>query len=403
MNLPRSETASRAPSVRRSSVVVEEPLERGPGSPLDLHSEVSHSGRSRRCRRRSGMLLFGSNGRLVPVRCSSPNKCDYCAMLSAVEWSEMLALDAMERAPSVWMVLTTRGANPDPAAFYDARRLLMRAIKRRWPDAEYLCIVEFTTGYGPRSGGKRRPHWNVLLKGVPVEALAELEEIVRDRWTATVDAQPEAQFVGEVAEVGGLMRYLALHFLKESQRPPRGWRGHRVTASRGYFVRQRWVVRQEAQRGLRVKRELHRLDEAGLDPVEALAVAEAQVFANEQLRWELVIPTVDERTGEIRRLRPMRGGDLTVLRPVKALPAAAWSVEAQARGAAALARLAARLGDGTSGEPPDGSSGSPPRSVPTSVPVSEPQGSLVPSSALSAGVGRSSRGGRSRGRGRGRA
>lgn len=277
------------------------------------------------------MRLLGSNGRLVPMRCKAVNKCDYCAMLAAVEWSEMLALDAMENAPSVWMVLTTRSATPDPAAFYKARELLMRAIKRRWPDAEYLCIVEFTTGYGSRSGGVRRPHWNVLLKGVPVEALPELQAIVRERWCARVDAEPEAQFAGEVSEVGGLMRYLALHFLKESQRPPHGWRGHRVTASRGYFERERWRVRASAQRALRVKRELRRLAIAGMDAAEALVIAEAEVFAAEQVRWEPVIPTVDYETGELLRLRAMRGGEPTVLRPQRPLPYAAWSREANER------------------------------------------------------------------------
>lgn len=274
------------------------------------------------------MRLLGSNGRLVSMRCRAVNKCDYCAMLAAVEWSEMLALDAMDNAPGVWLVLTTRSTSPLPADFYNARRLLMRAIKRRWPDAEYLCIVEFTTGYGERSGGKRRPHWNVLLKGVPTGDLAELEALVRERWCAHVDAEPEAQFAGAVYEQGGLMRYLALHFLKESQRPPRGWRGSRVTASRGYFARPRWQVRRDAQRALRVKRELHRLADCGLDPAEALAVAEAEVFASEQVRWEPVLPTVDEETGVVTRLRAMRGGEPTVLRPERPLPYAAWSREA---------------------------------------------------------------------------
>ncbi len=309
------------------------------GVPLDLHSVLSDAGSETRgrtwrsCRgSRGSMRLLGSNGRLVPMRCRGVNKCDYCAMLAAVEWSEMLALDAMEgSAPQVWIVLTTRSTSTCQAHFYEARRQLMRAIKRRWPDAEYLCIMEMTSGYGDRSGGLRRPHWNVLLKGVPPEAQAALEKLVRRVWCSRVDAEPQAQFVGAVSEAGGLMRYLALHFLKESQRPPHGWRGSRVTASRGYFTRERWQVRRDAQRALRVKRELHRLSEQGLEPVEALSIAETAVFANEQVRWEVVLPTVNEETGEIVRLRPMRGGDVSVLRPLKRLPFAAWSVEAQGR------------------------------------------------------------------------
>jgi hypothetical protein len=227
---------------------------------LDLHEELSHPAGSCTCRK-PYLFLRSSAGELVPTRGKCVNHCEYCAKLAAVENSEMLALDAMEgEAPEVWLVLTTRRSTIDMAVFYKAREQLLRAIRRRWPDADYACLLEFTTGYGPRSGGKRRPHWNVLLKRVPTSGIPELEELVARIWCARVDALPTGQHVGPVQEAGGLMRYIALHFQKESQRPPEGFTGQRFNCSRGYFTgATRRVARERARSSLRLKRELHRL------------------------------------------------------------------------------------------------------------------------------------------------
>lgn len=264
---------------------------------LDLHEGISDPGSA--CGRwpEHFRLLNESSGELVRGRCRATNLCLYCARLFAVETSELLALDAMEgSAPALWLVLTTRSANPSPKAFYRAREQVWKAVKRRWPDAEYAAIVEFTTGYGPRSGGVRRPHWNVLVKGVPREACAELAEIVRRVWCARVSARPEAQFVGEVSEVGGLMRYIALHFLKEAQAPPVGWRGHRFVASRGYFSRPRSELRPEARRSLQVKRLIWK----GLDA----ELAELEVAVRELDVWRLL--TVNPSSIDAAALREAR-------------------------------------------------------------------------------------------------
>jgi hypothetical protein len=200
----------------------------------------------------------------------------------AVENSEALALDAVEsgNAPTIWMVLTTRTATGEARRFYKSRECLMRSIKRRWSGAEYAALVEFTTGYGKRSGGRRRPHWNVLLKSVPVDAVEELRQVVAEVWCAREDAEPRGQYVGAVSEVGGLMRYIALHFQKESQAPPKGWRGHRFIKSRGYFGRPMPKVREEARRSLRLKRLTHR----GLDAV----TAELELELAEAVEWSFV-------------------------------------------------------------------------------------------------------------------
>jgi hypothetical protein len=268
---------------------------------LDLHEGIAHPRESRCTRWPKNMRLASSTGTLALGRCRSTNKCDYCARLEAVEVSEMLALDALHGvAPSAWIVLTTRTATTttargteDGEAFHNARRLVMRAIRRRWKDTKYVCICEFTTGYGPRSGGSRRPHWNVLLKGIPAPDLPELELLVRSVWCSHIDAEPQAQFVGPVSEVGGLMRYLALHFLKESQRPPEGWRGHRVTTSRSYYFQDVWKMRRDARQALRLKRELWRAEAEGLTGEAALQAAETRLSEAGRLAWECVVLSID--------------------------------------------------------------------------------------------------------------
>ena len=63
------------------------------------------------------------------------------------------------------------------------------------------------------------------------------------------------------------MRYLALHFQKESQSPPKGWPGHRFTSSRGYFPDGAVAARERAKRSLRLGRAVHwanAVSEAGL-------------------------------------------------------------------------------------------------------------------------------------------
>ena len=56
-----------------------------------------------------------------------------------------------------------------------------------------------------------------------------------------------------------MARYVGMHFLKESQAPPVGWRGQRFRASRGYFTTTRCELRQRARVSLRDGRRRRRL------------------------------------------------------------------------------------------------------------------------------------------------
>jgi len=201
----------------------------------------------------------------------------------------MLALDALEGdAPTVLLVLTTRTPFPtmparcecddvapavcercslsraQMAPFYDGLRLVKRALRRRWPAVEYASLLEFTTGYAERSGGLRRPHWNLIIKGIPAQSCAYCvapewhpEAIAAAVWCEHVDAEPQAQHATSIYHGEGLMKYLALHFNKQSQEPPDGFTGQRFNCSRGYFTGcTRAQARARAADSLAVKREL---------------------------------------------------------------------------------------------------------------------------------------------------
>jgi hypothetical protein len=181
----------------------------------------------------------------------------------------------------------------------------MRHLRKRWPLAEYACLLEFTTGYGPLSGGRRRPHWNLLLKGIPLDDLDEARALIVEVWCRNVDAKPAGQHVGPVREAGGLMRYLALHFQKESQSPPAGFRGQRFNCSRGYFTSMtRAEARVEAKAALWDKRQLHRALELGLVGDEAEDFVDAAYLAADGVEWRLYSEPKPADAPEQRDRRP---------------------------------------------------------------------------------------------------
>src|SRR3954447_11761517 len=245
------------------------------------------------------MRLRSSLGEVVRGRCRATNQCAYCARLAAVETSELLLLDALEDAPSVYVVLTARALLDRR----DCRRhltQLRRSLRRRWPAIRWAVLVEFQ-----RRGAL---HLNLLVKGVPADDVDELHELAAAGWCARVDAEPRAQFVGRVTDGGGLVRYIALHFLKPAQAPPIGWRGHRVSYSRAYLVRPAAEMREQARRSLRVKRELQRARAAGWsDPADVeMAAREAMAIAD-ATSWQLVqlLPTVAARSAPTAALAPL--------------------------------------------------------------------------------------------------
>ena len=239
------------------------------------------------------LRLRDSNGVLVLGRCKATNLCEYCARMAAIENTEVLALDALNGvAPAIWLVLGTGTDDLDPKLFYAARYHLTKALRREFPgrSIEWAALVEFTTGYSAQSGGRRFPHWNLLLKGLYEDDIECVRAIVARVWCGRQEfrATIEAQHVGTIYAEGGLMRYLALHFQKESQSPPEGWRGHRFLKSRGYLWTDTPTARATAKQSLRLKRELHKALGQGWTGEEADNLAHQAVEDASLLSWELV-------------------------------------------------------------------------------------------------------------------
>lgn len=271
-----------------------------PAGSLDLHEGLAPRRRLTGCHRWPKHLrLRSSSGRFVKGRCKATNRCDYCAVLSAVEAAEMIALDAMTDAPGLLMVLTTPEATDTPDDRYRlARQHVARDLRRSFPDFQYASLLEWTTGYAARSGGLRRPHWNWMCKGVPVSESDRVRQTVEAIWCRGVGASPRAQHVGPIYAAGGLTRYLAMHFLKASQAPPPGFTGQRFNCSEGYFAdRTRREARIAARESLRSKRALWRALAAGFTGHEAELVAQLEVISSGDDDWRLV--QVIEHIGDL--------------------------------------------------------------------------------------------------------
>lgn len=251
----------------------EESADRRSG-PLDLYEGIGDPRRSGCGRWPEHLrLLNHETGELVVGRCRATNLCRYCQQLYVLETLEMLALDAAEHAPTVWLVLTAR-EHLTRGQCRDHLRQLRKSARAIWGEVEWFVQVEFQ-----RRGAL---HLNLLVKGVPAGDSERFREVVGGRWCDRVDAEMVGQWVGVVNDAGGVMRYLQktlAHGLKQEQAPPIGWRGHRTSQTRGYLVRPASVMREEARRSLR----LRRLIWSGVDG----ALAELALDRQESVEWSM--------------------------------------------------------------------------------------------------------------------
>lgn len=247
-------------------------------SPLDLHKGIGDPRSASGCDRwpEKMRLLHVPSGALVRGRCRATNLCAYCRTLGVLETVRMWTLDALEYAPTLYVVLTSpRHLTRDECR--DHLRQLRKAAKRSWPDAEWCVSVEFQK--------KGRLHLNLLVKGVPASDASAFRSVVVDGvWCARTDARPVAQFCEVIADGVGVVRYLQktmAHGLKVEQAPPMGWRGHRTSQTRGYLVRPASVMRAEARRALAIDREVWK----GSNLDEAISTVDARLGDE----WRLVI------------------------------------------------------------------------------------------------------------------
>jgi hypothetical protein len=215
-------------------------------------------------------LLNKSTGELVRGRCRATNLCVYCARLFAVETSEMLALDAVEDAPTIYSVLTAREHLTRSECTTHLRHA-RRVLRATWPHVRWATTVEFQ-----RRGAL---HLNLMTKGVPVAELDAFHSDLSHVWCSRVDAEPAGQWSDVIADAVGVVQYISLHFMKSSQAPAIGWKGHRFSCMRDYLVRPAAVMRVEARRSLAVKRRIWR--------GESAEIAALEVAAAELVEWEM--------------------------------------------------------------------------------------------------------------------
>jgi len=120
-------------------------------------------------------------------------------------------------------------------------------LRSRWP-CQYFARIEFTTGAAATSGGHRRMHVHMLLKGLAGAELADEEDWIRGEWKRHTGAWRVE--LAELRTPEGAIHYLGLHHAKASQLPPPWWRGMAERSSQGYWSAPIKQLREEARRQL---------------------------------------------------------------------------------------------------------------------------------------------------------
>jgi hypothetical protein len=168
-------------------------------APLDLHEGIGdpRTGCPRWPERMA--LRNDATGELRPGRCRATNLCSYCQTLYVVETVEMLTLDALRCAPTLWLALTAR-EHLTRGECRDHLRQLRRAARKRWP-VEWFVHVEFQ-----RRGAL---HLNLLVKGVPASDCPDLADLLFERWCERVDAKRIGQWADVVNDGHGVTRYIS--------------------------------------------------------------------------------------------------------------------------------------------------------------------------------------------------
>ncbi|HUK99099.1 MAG TPA: hypothetical protein VLV46_15710 [Gaiellaceae bacterium] len=151
------------------------------------------------------------------------------------------------------MTLTTHDPDISAATFRNAVAAVFKRLRRHYGrSVEYFGMVEFTSGEGTHSGGRRRIHQHILLKGLPAHVdVLDVECSVRETWHASTGATRVD--VAQLRSPGGALGYLALHHKKPKQAPPADWHGMVERHSLGYFHRPIAELRDHARRELQIE------------------------------------------------------------------------------------------------------------------------------------------------------
>jgi hypothetical protein len=198
--------------------------------------------------------------------------CDVCGPRKARELARVLVNDSQVDPPQFAVTLTTRDPDTTPEVYRRASAAVWKRLRRRFGRVEYFGFIEFTTGRGTRSDGRRRMHGHYLVKfrdDAPDEA--DAERMVRETWEPITGAFRVA--VERLRTPSGAMAYLSLHHQKPQQAPPKEWQGMRSRPSQGYFAEPLATLRQVAREQLAVEAISWR---HGITEAEARAVLRRQ-------------------------------------------------------------------------------------------------------------------------------
>lgn len=270
---------------------------------LDCSREISATGLACTCSPKGLRLLNVDTGELVPIANRARNRCALHAWLACLEDAEMLLLDNCEgEVPEVTSCFTSRLSRQDLRAFYRAREDVVRALRRNgFPRARYVMRLHFTPGYGTNSGGKRRPHWHGMWKGIGRGRVEEAAAIAVPTWCDSLNraasrkagrpvevALPAGQYFAAIENPEAMLKYVTTHFGKTDQLPPRTFRGHQFTASRDYFNGATAKVARARARESRSRAQIaRRAAGGGIEGHDLVLVVELEMRERAQARWVL--------------------------------------------------------------------------------------------------------------------
>lgn len=232
------------------------------------------------------MALFNvQTGELAGIRCKAPNRCSHCRRVSASQTAEMIAMDAEDSAPTLYVVLTCRDLI-DRAELRRHLCQLRRSALKLWPALEWFCALEWQA--------RGAIHVNLLVKGVPAADAERFGARLFGVWSRRVTAVREAQYCRPIASarhLGAYVAKLAEYLGKSEQSCPPGWRGHRTSQTRGYFATPVAALRRRAIQSIGWKIARAGFRRGGASKLEAA--------------W-LAADRVAERAGDLWVLRDLR-------------------------------------------------------------------------------------------------
>lgn len=212
---------------------------------LDLDKGIPDPRGSGACQRwpEGFWLLNETTGEMCVGCCRATNLCDCARRRYLRETVRMLAIDAAERPPTIFAVLTAREHLVKDADLMRTMEQVLKALRRRWP-VEWFCRWE--------QQARGALHVNLLVKGVPEAEWRDFARVLVERWCTRVDAEPSGQYCEPIIDGTAVTLYVAkkvLHAGKSNQEPHLRHK-HRTSQTRGYLVRPASVMRQEARDSL---------------------------------------------------------------------------------------------------------------------------------------------------------